>query len=116
VAQVTPDGDSLGVKALRAAAILGIHSGKLSLLSFLDAYPEQRLTIVLPKVLKLVDASVPKPPRDRLGSTPFWQAWVDYQATTNHHKHVQTCIFGDSISAELGDTLAWIIHDVAKEG
>ena len=115
IAQVTPNADS-DIKALRAAAILGIHSGELSLLSFLDAYPKQRLVLVLSKGLRVVDASVPRPPSDRLSNTLFWQTWVEYQTVVNHHKSLKACVFGDSISAELGETLGTQTYNFAIGG
>jgi len=116
LAQATPEEDAFDIKALRSAAILGIHSGKLSLLSFLDAYPKTRLTLLFSETLRLVDDSIPKPPSDRLSSTPFWQTQVEYQATANHHKQLQACVFGDSISAGLGDTLGAQTYNFAIGG
>jgi len=77
----------------------------LSVLSFLDAYPNQRLTINLPQALEVLEASSPKPPTDSLGTLLWWKTLVDYQATVSQDKQYRTCLFGDSISAQLGNSL-----------
>lgn len=98
--------DDIGVLALRAAVILGIkpHQG-FSVLSFLEAYPSKRIIIDLPQALKVVEAMSPKPPTDILSTLLIWQTAVDYQMTVSQGKHYQTCLFGDSISAPLGNSL-----------
>ncbi len=103
VATATVRGDNAGVQALRAAIVLGIAPDQgLSVISFLKAYPNKRLTIDLPQALKVIDASSPKPPADILTRLPFWNTLVDYQVTLSQGKQYQTCLFGDSISAPLG--------------
>ncbi|PSB28814.1 alpha/beta hydrolase [Stenomitos frigidus] len=98
-------GDRAGVQALRAAAVLGIKEQGLSLLSFLETYPDQQLSLDLPNALNVVGASSPKPPTDTLPDMPFWQTFVEYQATTSQKKQYQACLFGDSISAPLVNAL-----------
>jgi len=97
--------DSAGVQALRAAAILGIKPQRLSIISFLKAYPAQQLSLDLLNALNVVDASSAKPPTDTLASIPLWQTLVAYQATVSQKKHYAACLFGDSISAPLSNTL-----------
>src|SRR5579883_2579649 len=99
------DGDRAGVQALRAAAVLGIKPEGLSVLSFLDAYPDRQLALNLPDALSVVDAVSAKPPNDTLPDIPLWQTLVDYQATVGHNKQYQACLFGDSISAQLLSSL-----------
>ncbi|XGV96728.1 MAG: alpha/beta hydrolase [Leptolyngbya sp. BL-A-14] len=98
-------GDRAGVQALRAAAVLGIKPQGLSILSFLEAYPDQQLSLDLPNALNVVDAVSPKPPTDTLADMPFWQTFVAYQATVSQNKQYPACLFGDSISAQLVNTL-----------
>jgi hypothetical protein len=105
-ATATARGDHAGVQALRAAIVLGIQPNQgLSVLSFLEAYPNKRLTIDLPQALKVLAAASPKPPTDILSQLLFWRTMVDYQTTVSRGKQYQTCLFGDSISAQLGNSL-----------
>ncbi|MBW4472420.1 MAG: alpha/beta hydrolase [Stenomitos rutilans HA7619-LM2] len=98
-------GDRAGVQALRAAAVLGIKAQGLSILSFLEAYPDQQLKLDLPSTLNVIDASSAKPPTDTLPATPLWQTLVAYQATVSANKPYSMCLFGDSISAQLVNSL-----------
>jgi lysophospholipase L1-like esterase len=116
VAQAIQGVDPVGVQALRSAIVLGVQSEGLSLLSFLEAYPLQKLTINLLKAFKIVDLLSPKPPTDTLSSNPFWQTWVDYQEETSQKQQYQTCLFGDSISAELGNSLGKQTYNFAIGG
>jgi len=55
VAQVIEREDDAAIPALRAALILGANSSEgLGVLSFLEAYPSQTITIDLPKALEFV--------------------------------------------------------------
>lgn len=98
-------GDRAGVQALRAAAVLGIKPQGLSIISFLEAYPDQKLSLDLPSTLNVINASSAKPPTDILTSIPLWQTLVAYQATVSQKKQYAACLFGDSISAQLINTL-----------
>jgi lysophospholipase L1-like esterase len=98
-------GDRAGVQALRAAAVLGTKDQGLSLISFLEAYPDQQLSLDLTKALNVIETSSPKPPTDTLPSLSFWQTLVEYQATVSQKKQYATCLFGDSISAQLVNAL-----------
>lgn len=89
-----------GVQALRAALILGT-SGEINILSALEAYPNPRLTLNLPKALQVLAESTPHPAHDRLAMIPAWQTWVQYQAIANQRRQYQGCLFGDSISSSL---------------
>jgi lysophospholipase L1-like esterase len=98
-------GDRAGVQALRAAAVLGIKPQGLSIISFLETYPDQKLSLDIPNTLNVIDASSAKPPTDTLASIPLWQTLVAYQATVSQKKQYAACLFGDSISAPLMNTL-----------
>ncbi len=57
-AKVTVRRDDAGVQALRAALILGTVSPEgLGIISLLEAYPSQELTIDLPRTLKFIKAN-----------------------------------------------------------
>lgn len=57
-AKVTVRRDDSGVKALQAALILGTVSPEgLGVISFLEAYPGQEITIDLPRALKFIRAN-----------------------------------------------------------
>jgi lysophospholipase L1-like esterase len=105
VAQADDRRDTAGVQALRSALILGIKSGEISILSALEAYPNARLTINLPQALQVLAVSTPHPPRDQLPMILAWQTLVEYQAIVTQGQHYQGCLFGDSISSGLGDSL-----------
>lgn len=91
------DGESAGVPALRAAAILGTEDGGLSPIGFLQAYPLPTVTLDLPEALKVIERESPKPPTDGLADRAWWQTWVAYQASDRRSPSV--CLLGDSISA-----------------
>jgi lysophospholipase L1-like esterase len=101
---ITPS-DPSNVQALRSALIAGSAPPGLSVLSLLDAYPNPKLTVDLPKAMALVKQAMPDPPRDRLATFPMWQTIVEYQAMTGVNQTYQACLFGDSISSALGNTL-----------
>lgn len=108
--------DPVGVQALRAAAILGTKSDGMSILSFLDAYPTQRVTLNLTKALRVTEELSPQPPNDTLASNLFWQTMVQYQGTVGQGKHYPACLFGDSISSALGSSLEPQIYNFAIGG
>jgi lysophospholipase L1-like esterase len=103
--------DKAGIKALRSAVILGAKSKEgLGIISFLEAYPSKRLVIDLPKASKLLSlanlsSKSNTPPQDNLSSSPLWQLQVKYQTLATQRKQYSGCLFGDSISAQLGNTL-----------
>ena len=105
LAQADDRQDPAGVQALRAALVLGIKADKLNLLSVLEAYPNSRLTINLPKALQVLAESMPHPPQDQLPKILAWQTLVEYQATLSQGRQYQGCLFGDSISSGLGNSL-----------
>lgn len=116
VSQAVIRPDDAGVHALRAATILGIKPmarlkaqtlglGTLSVISFLKAYPAPQLVLSIPKAQTLIAASSPEPPTDRLTSLPIWNTLVAYQATVSENKTYDRCLFGDSISSALGNSL-----------
>lgn len=94
-----------GIPALRSALILGSAPPGLSVLSVLDAYPSAKVTVDVPKAIALVQEAMPNPPQDRLASVPIWQTFVEYQAMAGANQVYQGCLFGDSISSALGNTL-----------
>lgn len=105
LAQADDRQDSAGVQALRAALILAIKSGKTDVLSTLEAYPNPRLTVNLPKALQVLTESTPAPPQDRLPQILAWQTLVEYQSLVSQGQQYQGCLFGDSISSGLGSDL-----------
>jgi lysophospholipase L1-like esterase len=44
-------------------------------------------------------------PKDNLADTPWWQMAVNYQVMRNRNQQFAACLFGDSISSALGNTL-----------
>jgi lysophospholipase L1-like esterase len=104
--------DQASVQALRSAIILGAKSPEgLGLLTFLEAYPSNELVIDVSKVSKIVDmasstsSSADAPPKDNVSSSPLGQIALQYQTLAVQDKQLSGCLFGDSISAGLGNTL-----------
>jgi lysophospholipase L1-like esterase len=115
--------DNAGIQALRAAAILGAKSpGGLGIISFLEAYPSKRLVVDLPQALEVLSASnlysdsSQVPPKDNLSSTLLWQLEVQYQILASQGKQYNVCLFGDSITAELGNILGNRTFNFALNG
>lgn len=115
--------DDAGIPALRAAVVLGTKSPEgLGIISFLKAYPSKRIIFNLPETLEVLnnlslsggDNSVP--PKDNLSSTLFWQTAVQYQSLATQGRQYQACLFGDSITAELGTSLGEKIYNFALDG
>ncbi len=101
--------DEAGTQALRAAIILGTKSKDgLGVVSFLEAYPSDRLVIDVPKALEIAklaakySGSSNAPSQDKLSSSPIWQVSVKYQTFASQNKQFSGCLFGDSVSAKLG--------------
>jgi lysophospholipase L1-like esterase len=104
--------DKAGIPALRSALLIGAKSPEgLSILSFLEAYPSNRLVIDVPSTLDLLSksklflGSSNATQKDNLGSSPLWQLELQYQVFATEGKQFSGCLFGDSISAQLGNTL-----------
>lgn len=104
--------DKAGIPALRAAIILGAKSPQgLGISSFLEAYPSNRLIVDVPAALdlikksKLFSGSDDPTPKDNLSSSPLWEVQLQYQVFATENKQFSGCLFGDSISAGLGNTL-----------
>ncbi|GAX41068.1 hypothetical protein NIES4075_20360 [Tolypothrix sp. NIES-4075] len=104
--------DQAGIPALRSALLIGAKSPEgLSILSFLEAYPSDRLVIDVPATLdllsksKLFFASSGATPKDNLSSSPLWQLELQYQVYASEGKQFSGCLFGDSISAQIDNTL-----------
>lgn len=115
--------DDAGVPALRAAIILGTNSPKgLGIISFLEAYPSKRIVIDLSETeevlsqLNLFSSSEEVPPTDNLSSTALWQIEVQYQLLASQGKQYQGCLFGDSITAQLGNSLGDNTFNFALNG
>lgn len=114
-----PDSDR--ILALRAAIVLGANSDGLGIISFLKAYPSKRIVINLPEALNVLSnasllASDTVPPKDNLSSTILWQLEVQYQVIATQNKQYQACLFGDSITAELGTSLGEKNFNFALDG
>ncbi len=126
--QVTKRRDKAGVLALRGASILGTNSPDgLSLVSFLEAYPSKRLVIDLTQVPELIgfvlgsqsqasSSATQKAFSDNLSSAPWWQLAVKYQNIDTQDKQYNGCLFGDSISSGLGNTLGKQNYNFAIPG
>jgi lysophospholipase L1-like esterase len=104
--------DRAGVPALRAALLLGAKSPEgLSIITFLEAYPSDRLVIDVPATLELLSksklffASNDATGKDNLSSSPLWRLELQYQIFASEGKQFSGCLFGDSISAQIGNTL-----------
>jgi lysophospholipase L1-like esterase len=115
--------DNAGIVALRAAVILGAKSPQgLGMISFLEAYPSKRLVIDVPQALEVLDNpnlypdSSEIPPKDNLSSTLLWQLEVQYQILATRGKQYESCLFGDSITAELGNSLGDRTFNFALNG
>ncbi|MEH1846465.1 MAG: alpha/beta hydrolase [Nostoc sp.] len=100
------------IQALRAAIILGAKSPEgLGITSFLEAYPSNQLVFDVSKISKLVSmanfssGSANAPPKDDVSSSPLGKIALQYQILAAQDKQFSGCLFGDSISAELGNTL-----------
>ncbi|MBR8838877.1 MAG: alpha/beta hydrolase [Stigonema ocellatum SAG 48.90 = DSM 106950] len=113
--------DKAGVQALDAAVILGANSKDgLGIISFLEAYPSERLVINIPAALEIGSRlnlySTEIPPKDNLSSTSLWQLEVQYQKFATQGKQFSACLFGDSVTAELGNTLGKDTFNFALNG
>ncbi|MDF5721534.1 MAG: alpha/beta hydrolase [Rhizonema sp. PD37] len=113
--------DKAGVQALSAAVIQGANSQDgLSIVSFLEAYPSDRLVIDVPAALNIGDmlnlSPTETPPKDNLSSTPLWQLEVEYQKFATQGKQFSGCLFGDSVTAELGNKLGNGTFNFALDG
>ncbi|WP_334834528.1 alpha/beta hydrolase [Nostoc sp.] len=100
------------IQALRSAIILGAKSPEgLGITSFLEAYPSNQLVFDVSKISQLVSmanlssGSATAPPKDDVSSSPLGQIALQYQILAAQDKQFSGCLFGDSVSAELGNTL-----------
>ncbi len=111
--------DDAGIKALQSAVLLGASSPEgLSIVSFIEAYPSNRLVVNASKLAKLQQKmmSGDKQPGDHLSASPIWQMEVQYQVLATQGKQYSGCLFGDSISAELGNTLGQDTFNFGLDG
>ncbi|MBD0266345.1 MAG: alpha/beta hydrolase [Tolypothrix sp. Co-bin9] len=104
--------DQASIPALRSAIIIGSKSPEgLGLVSFLTAYPSNQLVVDVSKISKLVGMansssdSADAPPKDNVSSSPLGKIALQYQILAAQDKQFSGCLFGDSISAGLGNTL-----------
>ncbi|MDZ8140583.1 MAG: alpha/beta hydrolase [Nostoc sp. DedQUE04] len=104
--------DRASIQALRSAIIIGARSPEgLGIASFLQAYPSDRLVVDVSKIQKLVSmanssaSSADAPPKDDVSSSPLGKVALQYQTLAAQDKQFSGCLFGDSISAGLGNTL-----------
>ena len=104
--------DRASVQALRSAIIIGARSPEgLGIASFLQAYPSNQLVVDVSKIQKLVgmanlsSSSADAPPKDDVSSSPLGKIALQYQTLAAQDKQFSGCLFGDSISAGLGNTL-----------
>ncbi|MBD2245673.1 alpha/beta hydrolase [Nostoc sp. FACHB-888] len=104
--------DQASIQALRSAMIIGARSPEgLGLVSFLEAYPSNQLVVDVSKISKLVGMansssnSADAPPKDNVSSSPLGKIALQYQTLAAQNKQFSGCLFGDSTSAALGNTL-----------
>jgi lysophospholipase L1-like esterase len=104
--------DQAGIPALRSAIIIGARSPEgLGLVTFLEAYPSNQLVVDVSKISKLVGlanssaSTADAPPKDNVSSSPLGKIALQYQTLAAQDKQFSGCLFGDSISAGLGNTL-----------
>jgi lysophospholipase L1-like esterase len=104
--------DQAGIPALRSAIIIGARSPEgLGLVTFLEAYPSNQLVVDVSKISKLVglanssSSAADAPPKDNVSSSPLGKIALQYQTLAAQDKQFSGCLFGDSISAGLGNTL-----------
>ena len=104
--------DQASIQALRAAIIIGAKSAEgIGVVSFLEAYPSNQLVVDVSKVSRLVQlansssSAADAPPKDEVSSSPLGQIALQYQILAAQDKQFSGCLFGDSVSAELGNTL-----------
>jgi lysophospholipase L1-like esterase len=131
VAKVTIRRDDAGVLALQGASIVGTRlPGGLSLITFLEAYPSDTIKINLgqaPKLVSFLFGSQNKHSSfksissqnlftDNLSSAPWWQLAVKYQNIDSQGKQYYGCLFGDSISSGIGNTLGETNYNFALPG
>ncbi|MDZ8079224.1 MAG: alpha/beta hydrolase [Nostoc sp. DcaGUA01] len=112
VSQAIARRDQANIQALRSAIILGAKSPEgLGLLTFLEAYPSNEIVIDVSKISRIVgmanssSASADTPPKDNVTSSPLGKIALQYQTIAVQDKQFSGCLFGDSISAGLGNTL-----------
>ncbi len=117
-ATATTNSHGAGVQALRSAAVLGTQPEGMSVMSALEAYPNPRVVLDLPKAVELIDSIYPDAPTDRIAATPLWQVLVDYQTTMaqTQPQPYTACLFGDSISSALGNSLGTSVYNFALGG
>jgi hypothetical protein len=113
--------DKAGVAALESAIMLGANSAKgLGIISFLEAYPSQRIVVNVPTMLEIANkldiSSTETPPQDNLASSSSWQIQVKYQQLATQNKQFSACLFGDSVTAQLGNTLGKDTFNFALNG
>ncbi len=112
VSQAIARRDQASIQALRSGIILGAKSPEgLGLLTFLEAYPSNEIVIDVSKISRLVglanssSGSADAPPKDNVTSSPLGKIALQYQTLAAQDKQFSGCLFGDSISAGLGNTL-----------
>ena len=123
ISQAIARRDNAGITALRAAVILGTKSPEgLGIISFLEAYPSKIIVINLSEALEVLDtsglysSSSEVPPQDTLSSTALWQLEVQYQILATQDKQYEACLFGDSITAEIGNSMGEHTFNFALDG
>ncbi|MBD2561104.1 alpha/beta hydrolase [Nostoc linckia FACHB-391] len=104
--------DQASIQALRSAMIIGARSPEgLGITTFLEAYPSNQLVVDVSKISKLVgmanssSSAADAPPKDNVTSSPLGKIALQYQTLAAQNKQFSGCLFGDSISAGLGNTL-----------
>lgn len=76
-------------------------------------YPKR---VVYKIVLALYTGSLLIPPKDNLSSTTWWRVAVWRQTRLTSRRQYQACLFGDSISAHLGNSFGQQVFNFALGG
>jgi len=110
VDQTREASNQIDIKAVRAAVILGANSSRgLGIISFLEAYPTHDIVLdasKIPSVLGTLNTVLNQIPTiDNLHDSPIWKLGMKYFLIATRGQTFSSCLFGDSISAELGNTL-----------
>lgn len=98
------------IKALRSAVVLAASSTDgLGIVTFLEKYPTENIVFDVSKASKFMSMSnvfsSQTPPKDNLSASPIWQLGLEYFQLASKDRRFGGCLFGDSVSAELGNSL-----------
>ena len=70
----------------------------------------------LGRLLVLINANFIELPTDNLSSRDWWKKEVEHQVFVSQNRQYETCLFGDSISSGIGNTLGKQTYNFALPG